>query len=409
MVNSENEIDLLRVESLVTGNPAAEVITETETPHQVRFDAGDGHDFHIRTQVTVHNPADHTQTERLSIAIADGDHATGRTLASTTREITLEPTQTRTIDVNTDSFRLADHRYEITVEPLGDAVTPIEVLETREFTRPASFVWDITPRGDLELTPQSGQPSIRVDGEDGTVAFPAGRAVSPGPMQVGEDDAPTLSESTATADPAAVIDSNDPASITFQAGDGVDAHDRTLVTLTNETDSTQGGDVTVSLLDREAAEVVATATVTVELVSGAETTEAVLDELVVLPDGEYEVSVTVPTDLTLTETRAEVRGAQYRWEQTDTGQLELVDHDGEPLVTYPIRGPGAVGFPTGVTAPEVTVETQRGDPTTDELAAGESLLYLSDGSTGAAGDLVRAHNDGGTILTQVVAALADAS
>lgn len=51
------------------------------------------------------------------------------------------------------------------------------------------------------------------------------------------------------------------------------------------------------------------------------------------------------------------------------------------------------------------VYQQRGAPTTDELADGERMLYVSDGSDGnSAGDLVSARNNGGSIVAQVVAA-----
>lgn len=53
---------------------------------------------------------------------------------------------------------------------------------------------------------------------------------------------------------------------------------------------------------------------------------------------------------------------------------------------------------------------QRGDPTTDELEQGEDVVYASDGSgTGAAGDLVYAVNDGGTIKTLVLAQVSNAT
>ncbi|MDS0280300.1 hypothetical protein NDI85_21175 [Halomicroarcula sp. S1AR25-4] len=55
-----------------------------------------------------------------------------------------------------------------------------------------------------------------------------------------------------------------------------------------------------------------------------------------------------------------------------------------------------------------TVHVQRGAPTTDDLAAGERMVYTSDGSDGnAAGDLVSARNDSGAIVSQVIAAAAD--
>jgi len=48
----------------------------------------------------------------------------------------------------------------------------------------------------------------------------------------------------------------------------------------------------------------------------------------------------------------------------------------------------------------------RGDPTTEELADGESMLFVSDGTgTGADGDLVFASSDGTTITTTIAADL----
>lgn len=57
-----------------------------------------------------------------------------------------------------------------------------------------------------------------------------------------------------------------------------------------------------------------------------------------------------------------------------------------------------------------TIHHQRGDPTTSELDAGENMTYNSDGTgTGAAGDLVYAVNDAGTVKTTVLAAKANAT
>lgn len=48
---------------------------------------------------------------------------------------------------------------------------------------------------------------------------------------------------------------------------------------------------------------------------------------------------------------------------------------------------------------------QRGAPTTAELADGERMTYVSDGTDGnAAGDLVSARNNAGTIVGQVIVA-----
>lgn len=63
-----------------------------------------------------------------------------------------------------------------------------------------------------------------------------------------------------------------------------------------------------------------------------------------------------------------------------------------------------------IEAGDGVVHEQRGEPTTDELADGDVMTYNSDGSDGHdAGDLVYAINDGGSILTQVIAAKAGAS
>lgn len=54
------------------------------------------------------------------------------------------------------------------------------------------------------------------------------------------------------------------------------------------------------------------------------------------------------------------------------------------------------------------IQTPRGAPTTSELADGERMRYVSDGSDGnAAGDVVSARNNAGTIVSQVVIAAAD--
>lgn len=76
---------------------------------------------------------------------------------------------------------------------------------------------------------------------------------------------------------------------------------------------------------------------------------------------------------------------------------------------FEIDANGNVTFPSGtVTASSGTIQQQRGAPTTTELADGERMQYTSDGSDGnAAGDLVSARNNAGTIVDQVIAAAAD--
>ena len=56
------------------------------------------------------------------------------------------------------------------------------------------------------------------------------------------------------------------------------------------------------------------------------------------------------------------------------------------------------------------VHEQRGEPTPDDLDNGDVMTYNSDGSDGHdAGDLVYAVNDGGSVLTQVIAEKSGAS
>lgn len=56
------------------------------------------------------------------------------------------------------------------------------------------------------------------------------------------------------------------------------------------------------------------------------------------------------------------------------------------------------------------VYQQRGDPTTNELQPGETMLFNSDGSgTGSAGDMVYAINDGGTIKTSLLVGRSEAT
>lgn len=55
-----------------------------------------------------------------------------------------------------------------------------------------------------------------------------------------------------------------------------------------------------------------------------------------------------------------------------------------------------------------TTQKQRGAPTTTELADGDRMTYVSDGTDAhAAGDLVSARNAAGTIVSQVIAAAAN--
>lgn len=72
---------------------------------------------------------------------------------------------------------------------------------------------------------------------------------------------------------------------------------------------------------------------------------------------------------------------------------------------------GGVEIPNGHVDVAGGVEgQQRGAPSTTELASGASMVYTSDGTdAGAAGDLMYAVNDAGTIKTSVVAAKANAT
>lgn len=57
-----------------------------------------------------------------------------------------------------------------------------------------------------------------------------------------------------------------------------------------------------------------------------------------------------------------------------------------------------------------SIHSQRGDPTTSELDAGENMVYNSDGSgTGSSGDLVYAVNASGTIKTLILAQVSNAT
>lgn len=70
---------------------------------------------------------------------------------------------------------------------------------------------------------------------------------------------------------------------------------------------------------------------------------------------------------------------------------------------------GLVEIPSGdITINGGTTQTPRGAPTTAELADGERMQYVSDGSDGnSAGDVVSARNNAGTIVSQVVIAAAN--
>jgi hypothetical protein len=81
------------------------------------------------------------------------------------------------------------------------------------------------------------------------------------------------------------------------------------------------------------------------------------------------------------------------------GSPSFGDHDHSESGLSPVQE-----FEAGI------IHQQRGDPTTSDLDQGEVMVFNSDGSgTGAAGDLVYAVNDGGTIETQVIAAETNAS
>lgn len=69
---------------------------------------------------------------------------------------------------------------------------------------------------------------------------------------------------------------------------------------------------------------------------------------------------------------------------------------------------GNVGFYDGTNEQRLhggakTLSGPRDDPGTDEIADGEGMLYITDGTTtGTAGDLCYAYNDTDTITTAVV-------
>lgn len=64
----------------------------------------------------------------------------------------------------------------------------------------------------------------------------------------------------------------------------------------------------------------------------------------------------------------------------------------------------------GISLGSGVIKEQRGDPEASEISSGDSMIYQSDGSeTGSAGDLVRAYNDDGTVKTQIIAPLSNAT
>ena len=91
---------------------------------------------------------------------------------------------------------------------------------------------------------------------------------------------------------------------------------------------------------------------------------------------------------------------------TDTNELLLIDRDQTPgtVIARYDSAEAVWRFEVGA------VKSQRGDPSTSELADGEVMTYNSDGSgTGSAGDLVYAVNDAGTIKTAIIAQRSNAT
>lgn len=95
------------------------------------------------------------------------------------------------------------------------------------------------------------------------------------------------------------------------------------------------------------------------------------------------------------------------------GRIEFVTWDeagfsNPALIAHSDRSVSVPNSP--LTAAKGTINQQRGDPSTTELGSGENMTYNSDGTgTGAAGDLVYAVNDAGTIKTTILAAKANAT
>lgn len=86
--------------------------------------------------------------------------------------------------------------------------------------------------------------------------------------------------------------------------------------------------------------------------------------------------------------------SRYVTQKLDDG-VEAVNASGQ-VAANPVRGDHTFA--------------QRGAPSTDELASGERMLYVSDGEDDFnAGELVAARNNDGTITSQAVAANTDDS
>lgn len=347
--NSETEFETLRTERLIAGADPVEVISETDAPAHTEFVAGEGHDYHARTQLTLENPADSAQTERVTVTLSSGEPAAGTVLASKQKELTFTAGETRSVDLLTESFRLSSGPHSIDVEMAGDATEPIETRATRLWTTAASYAWEIAQDGDYQLTTADGTVAIRVHGESGKVSFPAGVAdaggtltgeslrAGSGDLSLGADTQEAFSASRADADPAAVTDSVSPTYLPIDAGDGVDVLEQATITLENEGDTDATTDVTATLSrrDGESLTQVATETVTgVSVAVGAEAGVVLLSTGNALADAEHVLEVSSSNAaVVVDETVADTHGTEFRFVRRDGG-LDLLDADGTVLASW---------------------------------------------------------------------------
>ena len=228
--------------------------------------------------------------------------------------------------------------------------------------------------------------------------------------EVGGQDELDLDGLGVGKNPAEIVsESTSPASFTFTGTDQRDLHDRTAVTLSNESSSSVTEDVTVELYDGVDATgtVLATETRSVTVGAGASTTETFLADHQKLDAGDYHVEVTLSgSTLAVDQTDEHTLGGRYVRRESTTGDLQFTDHHGTVYAERDAVSGHWTTFPAFNTDVDLQYNslTNVDDVAVDDVAArnddlrvrtsgsGSGRVTLRDDDVGQ--DLARAHEGG---------------
>lgn len=134
-------------------------------------------------------------------------------------------------------------------------------------------------------------------------------------LQIGVDDGP-------------ITETSSPASFTFTAGDGLDIHNQTDVTISNNSGASATEDVTVELYDGTdtTGTLLLSETLSITRADGASSSTTFIATTQNLDGGEYHINITTSgSDLSIDQTVVDAQGAIWSYIEKDDGTHDLVN------------------------------------------------------------------------------------